>query len=290
MEAKRLKRLPVGIQTFEKVIEDGYLYVDKTAYIWQMIHASNYIFLSRPRRFGKSLLISTLQAYFEGRKELFKGLAIERLEQEWTAYPVLRFDMSLGKHMEKEQLERYLGSRLAVYEPKYGINQPAADNNVRLTDLISAAYEQTGRPVVILIDEYDAPLLDVVHEETQLPILRNVMRNFYSPLKACDPYLKFVFLTGITKFSQLSIFSELNNLKNISMLPEYATLCGISKEEMLSQMSDYIDNLAAYQEMSRDEAIEALRRQYDGYHFTWPSPDVCQPLQSVQCHAGPGAQ
>ena len=278
MEAKRLKRLPVGIQTFEKVIEDGYLYVDKTAYIWQMIHASNYIFLSRPRRFGKSLLISTLQAYFEGRKELFKGLAIERLEQEWTAYPVLRFDMSLGKHMEKEQLERYLGSRLAVYEPKYGINQPAADNNVRLTDLISAAYEQTGRPVVILIDEYDAPLLDVVHEETQLPILRNVMRNFYSPLKACDPYLKFVFLTGITKFSQLSIFSELNNLKNISMLPEYATLCGISKEEMLSQMSDYIDNLAVYQEMSRDEAIEALRRQYDGYHFTWPSPDVFNPF------------
>ena len=198
--------------------------------------------------------------------------------------------MASGKHMEKEQLERYLGSQLAVYEPKFGISQPAVDNNVRFTNLIHAAYEQTGRSMVILIDEYDAPLLDVVHEETQLPILRNVMRNFYSPLKDCDPYLKFVFLTGITKFSQLSIFSELNNLKNISMLPEYATLCGISKEEMLSQMSDYIDNLAAYQEMSRDEAIEALRRQYDGYHFTWPSPDVCQPLQSVQCHAGPGAQ
>ena len=191
---------------------------------------------------------------------------------------MLRLSMASGKHMEKEQLERYLGSQLAVYEPKFGISQPAVDNNVRFTNLIHAAYEQTGRSVVILIDEYDAPLLDVVHEETQLPILRNVMRNFYSPLKDCDPYLKFVFLTGITKFSQLSIFSELNNLKNISMLPEYATLCGISKEEMLSQMSDYIDNLAAYQEMSRDEAIEALRRQYDGYHFTWPSPDVFNPF------------
>ena len=278
MEAKRLKRLPVGIQTFEKVIEDGYLYVDKTAYIWQMIHASNYIFLSRPRRFGKSLLISTLQAYFEGRKELFKGLAIERLEQEWTAYPVLRFDMSLGKHMEKEQLERYLGSRLAVYEPKYGINQPAADNNVRLTDLISAAYEQTGRPVVILIDEYDAPLLDVVHEETQLPILRNVMRNFYSPLKACDPYLKFVFLTGITKFSQLSIFSELNNLKNISMDPQFAALCGISVEEVEEQMADYLEDLATAQDMSPTEALKALKRQYDGYHFSWPSPDMFNPF------------
>ena len=278
MEKKQLKRLPVGIQTFEKIRENSMLYIDKTEYIWNMIHISNYIFLSRPRRFGKSLLVSTLQAYFEGRKDLFKGLFIETVEKEWTAYPVLRFDMSMGKHMEKDQLERYLGSRLSEYEEEYGITNPATDNNVRFTALIQAAYRQTGKKVVVLIDEYDAPLLDVVHEETTLPVLRNVMRNFYSPLKDCDPYLQFVFLTGITKFSQLSIFSELNNLKNISMQADYAGVCGITKEEMLTQMSDYIDDFAEAQLTSREEVIEGLKQQYDGYHFTWPSPDIFNPF------------
>ena len=287
MEQKKLKRLPVGIQTFEKIIEGDYLYIDKTEYIWNMIHLGSYIFLSRPRRFGKSLLVSTLQAYFEGRKDLFKGLFIETVEEEWTEYPVLRFDMSSGKHMEKEQLERYLSMRLVEYEVKYGITNPATDNNDRLPALIHAAYNQTGKKVVILIDEYDAPLLDVVHEEKTLPVLRNVMRNFYSPLKDCDPYLQFVFLTGITKFSPLSIFSGLNNLKNISMRPDYAGVCGITKEEMLTAMSDYIDDFAEAQEITREEAIEGLKRQYDGYHFTWPSPDVFNPfslLNAFQDH------
>ena len=243
-----------------------------------MIHFSKYIFLNRPRRFGKSLLVSTLQAYFEGRKDLFKGLFIETVEKEWTAYPVLRFDMSMGKHMEKEQLERYIGNRLEEYEKIYGITNPATDNNDRLTALIQAAYHKTGKKVVVLIDEYDAPLLDVVHEEKTLPVLRNVMRNFYSPLKASDPYLQFVFLTGITKFSQLSIFSELNNLKNISMQADYAGVCGITKEEMLTQMSDYIDDFAEAQQTSREEVIEGLNQQYDGYHFTWPSPDIFNPF------------
>ena len=287
MEKKPLKRLPVGIQTFSEIREKDMLYIDKTEYIWNMIHLSKYIFLSRPRRFGKSLLISTLQAYFEGRKELFKGLAIERLEKDWTAYPVLRISMASGKHMEKDQLERYLGMRLAEYEGKYGITCPASDNNDRFTALIQAAYQQTGRKVVVLIDEYDAPLLDVVHEETTLPVLRNVMRNFYSPLKDCDPYLQFVFLTGITKFSQLSIFSELNNLKNISLLPRYAAVCGITEEEMMTCMSDYIDDFAASRQISREEAVAQLKRQYDGYHFTWPSPDVFNPfslLNAFQDH------
>ena len=284
---KALKRLPVGIQTFSEIKNLDMLYVDKTEYIWNMINLSKYIFLSRPRRFGKSLLVSTLQAYFEGKKELFKGLAMERLEKEWVEYPVLRFSMASGKHMEKDQLERYLGNRLAEYEGQYGIVHPATDNNDRLTALIQAAYRQTGRQVVILIDEYDAPLLDVVHEEKTLPILRNVMRNFYSPLKDCDPYLRFVFLTGITKFSQLSIFSELNNLKNISMHPDYAAVCGITKEEMLTQMSDYINDFASYNEITREEAVSQLRRQYDGYHFTWPSPDIFNPyslLNAFQDH------
>ena len=243
-----------------------------------MIHLSKYIFLSRPRRFGKSLLVSTLQAYFEGRKDLFKGLFIEGVEKEWTEYPVLRFDMSLGKHMEKAQLERYLGNRLAEYEEKYGITNPASDNNDRLTALIQAAYRQTGKKVVVLIDEYDAPLLDVVHEETSLPVLRNVMRNFYSPLKDCDPYLQFVFLTGITKFSQLSIFSELNNLKNISMDPNFSGICGITKEEVLTKMQDYLEEIAIANEWTHEEAVHQLTQQYDGYHFTWPSPDIFNPF------------
>ena len=282
METKQLKRLPLGIQTFSEVIDLDCFYVDKTEYIWNMIHLSKYIFLSRPRRFGKSLLVSTLQAYFEGRKDLFKGLFIETVEKEWTEYPVLRFDMSSGKHMEKEQLERYLSMRLVEYEVKYGITNPATDNNDRLTALIQAAYQKTGKKVVVLIDEYDAPLLDVVHEEKSLPVLRNVMRNFYSPLKASDPYLQFVFLTGITKFSQLSIFSELNNLKNISMLPDYAGVCGITLDEMLTAMSDYIDDFAEAQEITREEAIEGLKQQYDGYHFTWPSPDIFNPFSLLQ--------
>ena len=287
MDMNKLKRLPVGIQTFSEVINLDCLYIDKTEYVWNMVHLSKYIFLSRPRRFGKSLLVSTLQAYFEGKRELFKGLAMERLEKEWVEYPVLRFSMASGKHMEKDQLERYLGNRLAEYEGMYGITHPATDNNDRFTALIQAAYHKTGKKVVILIDEYDAPLLDVVHEETALPILRNVMRNFYSPLKASDPYLQFVFLTGITKFSQLSIFSELNNLKNISMRPDYAGVCGITEEEMLTQMTDYIDDFAQAQQITREETITGLKRQYDGYHFTWPSPDIFNPfslLNAFQDH------
>jgi len=222
---------PIGIQTFSEIINKNYLYIDKTEYVYRMTHSSSkYMFLSRPRRFGKSLLTSTLRSYFEGRRDLFKGLAMERLETEWTEYPVLHFDMSLGKHMTKEELERYLASQLEPMESRYGILTESPDANIRLSRLIRRAYEQTGLQVVVLIDEYDSPLLDVVHEEKNLPVLRNVMRNFYSPLKACDPYLRFVFLTGITKFSQLSIFSELNNIKNISMLPEYAAICGITAD------------------------------------------------------------
>ena len=282
-----LKRLyPIGIQTFEKIRNGNYLYIDKTEYVYRMAHSdSNYIFLSRPRRFGKSLLTSTLEAYFEGRRELFKGLALERLETEWTEYPVLHFDMSLGKHLDKEGLERYLLWMLKRTEQKFGIESEIPDTNARLTDLIHRAYEQTGRQVVVLIDEYDAPLLDVAHEEENLPILRNIMRNFYSPLKACDPYLRFVFLTGITKFSQLSIFSELNNIKNISMLPEYAAICGITEEEMATQMDKDLDILAERLNVNREEVVKKLKAHYDGYHFTWPSPDIYNPFSLLNAFA-----
>ena len=280
------RRYPIGIQTFFKIREENYLYIDKTEYIYQMTHsASGYVFLSRPRRFGKSLLASTLHSYFSGRKELFRGLAMERLETEWTEYPVLHFDMSMAKHVDKERLERLLDFMLSDYERAFGLDATDVDANLRLTRLIKRAYEQTGRQVVVLIDEYDAPLLDVVHEKENLDVLRNVMRNFYSPLKACDPYLKFVFLTGITKFSQLSIFSELNNIKNISMDEPYAAICGITEEEMLTQMQEDMDRLAAKLDVTPEEILEKLKENYDGYHFTFPSPDIYNPFSLLNAFA-----
>ena len=275
-----LQRLyPIGIQTFSKIREGNFLYVDKTEYVYRMTHsASSYMFLSRPRRFGKSLLTSTLHSYFSGREELFRGLAMEKLEKEWIQYPVLHFDMSMAKHVDKDKLMNLLDFMLTEHERTLGIDAAGTDPNLRLTNLIKRAYEQTGRKVVVLIDEYDAPLLDVVHERENLGVLRDVMRNFYSPLKACYPYLRFVFLTGITKFSQLSIFSELNNIQNISMLPEYATICGITEEEMATQMDEDLDILAKRMGISREEAIQKLKYNYDGYHFTWPSPDIYNPF------------
>ena len=282
---KQLKKCPLGVQTFSEVRGGDYIYIDKTDMVYRMAQSFKYVFLSRPRRFGKSLLASTLHSYFSGKKELFKGLAIEKLETEWTEHPVLHFDMSLGKHMGKEQLERFLGERLAFEERKYGIENPAKDINDRLTNLIVTAFEKTGRQAVVLIDEYDAPLLDVVHEDEQLPQLRQVMRNFYSPLKACDPYLRFVFLTGITKFSQMSIFSELNNLTNISMDAEYAGICGITEEELTGQLSDYVDALADNLNLTREQAVLLLGKRYNGYHFSWPSPDIFNPFSLLTAFA-----
>ena len=277
---------PIGIQTFSEIREKNYLYIDKTGYVYRMTHSnSKYIFLSRPRRFGKSLLTSTFHSYFEGRKELFEGLAIAGLETEWIPYPVLHFDMSMAKHMDEKRLKQMLDYMLSEYERKYNCGIADTDANVRLANLIKRAFEQTNRQVVVLIDEYDAPLLDVIHEEKNLPTLRNVMRNFYSPLKACDPYLRFVFLTGITKFSQLSIFSELNNIKNISMDEPYAAICGISEEEMLTQMSDDLDLFADKLKVTRNEIIGKLKENYDGYHFTWPSPDLYNPFSLLNAFA-----
>ena len=273
------KFYPVGIQTFSEIIGKNYLYIDKTGYVYRMTHsASKYMFLSRPRRFGKSLLASTLHSYFEGRKELFKGLVIEKLETEWMSYPVFHFDMSLAKHVDRERLESMLNIQLYRYEEIYGRLDGEVMLNDRLTGLIQRAYQQTGKQVVVLIDEYDAPLLDVMHEDKNLPILRNVMRNFYSPLKACDPYLRYVFLAGITKFSQLSIFSELNNIKNISMDEPYAAICGITEEEIKEQMSYDLGLLAEKMQITRDEVLAKLKENYDGYHFTWPSPDIYNPF------------
>ena len=281
-----LQRYPIGIQTFSEIREGNYLYIDKTEYVYRMTHsASSYMFLSRPRRFGKSLLTSTLHSYFSGRKELFHGLAMEKLEKEWTEYPVLHFDMSTAKHANSEQLLQELNLKLYGYEQIYGRLEEEVNPNQRLMGLIKRAYEQTGKKVVVLIDEYDAPLLDVVHERENLDVLRNIMRNFYSPLKACDPYLRYVFLTGITKFSQLSIFSELNNIKNISMDEPYAAICGISEDEIRLQMKDDLGGLAKKLEITPEEALMKLKENYDGYHFTSPSPDIYNPFSLLNAFA-----
>lgn len=273
-----LKLYPVGIQTFEDIIARNLLYVDKTEYVYRMTHSGGKnFFLSRPRRFGKSLLTSTFHSYFSGKKELFKGLAIEKFEKEWTEYPVLHFDMSGGKHMEKEDLEAYLDDMLDEQAGLLGLKREDKASNLRLKDMILKLYERTGKQVVVLIDEYDAPLLDVVHDDDKLAVLRNVMRNFYSPLKKYEPYLRFVFLTGITKFSQMSIFSELNNITNISMRDDYAGICGITKDELLTQMSVDVDALGGKLGKTREETLLALQEYYDGYHFSANSPDVFNP-------------
>ena len=281
-----LKLYPIGIQTFERVIKENKLYIDKTEYIYRMTHASGtYFFLSRPRRFGKSLLTSTFQSYFEGKKELFKGLAIEQLETEWTAYPVLHFSMATAKHVDVAGLKSELNLKLLYYERIYGKGEGEENENQRLMGLIMRANKLTGKQVVVLVDEYDAPLLDVVHEDENLNALRQVMRNFYSPLKDCEPYLRFVFLTGITKFSQLSIFSELNNISNVSMLPQYAGICGVTREELQTQMSEDVDALGEKLGLTREEVLEALRRYYDGYHFASVSPDVFNPFSLLNAMA-----
>ena len=278
------RRLPIGRQSFVELREQGFLYIDKTEYVYRMTHTNaKYMSLSRPRRFGKTLLTNTLHAYFEGKKELFEGLAIEGLEKEWIQYPVIHLDLSAVKHMEKAPLERYLHSILEDNERRLDIvAHEKTDTNTRLKNLIMDTYQKYNRPVVVLIDEYDSPLLDVVHEEENLPILRKVMRNFYSPLKACDAYLRFVFLTGITKFSQLSIFSELNNIQNISMLEPYAAICGITEKEIRTQMAPDLEYLAQVLNINVEDVLVKLKENYDGYHFTWPSPDIYNPYSLLR--------
>lgn len=280
------KLYPIGMQTFEEIRNRDYLYIDKTEYVYRMTHTSGkYFFLSRPRRFGKSLLVSTLRSYFEGKKELFEGLAIEKLEKEWESYPVLHFSMAGGMHMEKEDLELYLNCQLGTYEKKYGIIEHRISTNIRLSFLINHIYDQIGKQVVILVDDWDAPLLDVASEKKCFDEIRNVMLNFYSSLKDCDSMLRFVFLTGITKSFLFNSFRELNHVIDISMDVPYAGICGITEEELLTQMSEDIDSLAQHLELSREETIERLKSNYDGYHFTWPSPDVYNPFSLLNCFA-----
>ncbi len=281
--SERTLRFPIGIQTFDKIIEGDYMYIDKTGYVHELASAYNYVFLSRPRRFGKSLLSSTIHSYFAGDEELFRGLKAGDANKDWRKHPVFHFDMSTAKHMTEEQLVRNLGYKLNFYEEEYGNDPQIAreDVNMRLERLIMEATRKTGEKAVIIIDEYDAPLLDVMNDPKRLAPLRQIMRNFYSPIKSLDPYLRFVFITGITKFSQLSIFSELNNLKNISMMPEYSAICGISQSELDTLLKEPVHKMAEKLHTSDDDVMARLKHNYDGYHFCDGSEDIYNPYSLI---------
>src|SRR5574344_273581 len=277
-----MKNYPISIPSFKRIIHGDFIYIDKTDYVYDLVQNYQYVFLSRPRRFGKTLLTSTLESYFLGEKELFKGLQIEKSEKEWNQYPVLHFDMSTATYMDAHQLQRELNVKLLQYEEIYGKGEGEVDLNQRLSGIISRARKLADAPVVVLIDEYDKPLLDVMSDEDKLESVRLVMRNFYSPLKSCSVDLRFVFITGITKFSQLSIFSELNNLENISMNPKYAAICGITKDEMLSVLDDGIKQMTEEENISHEDCVNQLKENYDGYHFARKSPDIFNPFSLFQ--------
>ena len=282
---KQQRIYPVGIQDFEKLRQKGAIYVDKTDLMYQLVQ-KDYVFLSRPRRFGKSLLSSTLKYYFQGRKDLFQRLAIEQLEKEWVQYPVLHFDLSTAKNRDLAGIRSELDSQLRPYEAQWGIKADTGkDAGQRLAVLIRKLHEQTGIKTVVIIDEYDAPMLDVLHDNERIAEVRKIMQEFYAPLKACDADLRFVFITGITKFSQLSIFSVINNLTNVSMQPEYSAICGITENELHTVFEEDIAMLAEEYECSPEDMRRRLKEQYDGYHFSGKSADIYNPFSVLKAFA-----
>lgn len=277
-------KYPIGIQTFSKIIEGEYLYIDKTRLVWQLANSFDYAFLSRPRRFGKSLLISTLQAYFEGRKELFEGLEIERLETKWTQYPVLRFDLSGTSYENSDDFTAKISEYLARFEKKYGV-EPEKQIGGRFYNVIEAAYRATGKKVVILIDEYDKPMLDTLHDSPLHETVKARIRGFYSVLKECDEFIKFGMLTGVTKFGKVSIFSGLNNLFDISLMPEYNDICGITEHEFLDRFQPSLEKFAKVNGISCGEAAKRFKAYYDGYHFAENSADIYNPFSTLNAFA-----
>ena len=284
MAMENTRRYPVGIQTFERIRKEGYIYIDKTDLVWQATRESPFVFLSRPRRFGKSLLTTTFDAYFKGQKELFEGLKIMDLETEWNSYPVIHLDVSVARNkVSGRELERSLLFMLAPLAELYGCDEKAVTPGEVLSSLIRRAYTRTGKQVAVIIDEYDAPLLDVLHEEALLPEFRRIMQEFYQPLKASEAMLRFCFITGITKFSQLSIFSTINNLTLISLDAKYAAICGITEDELRTAMAPDIAMLAKEYECTPEQMRLKLKEQYDGYRFADVSPDIYNPFSLMKC-------
>ena len=279
-----MQNLPIGIQSFKGLREDGYLYVDKTEVIYRLVTEAKVYFLSRPRRFGKSLLCSTLKAYFEGDRELFKGLAIEKLETEWQAYPVLYFDFNGEKYGSIDNLELMLSRHLMQWEEVYGCKYPDETVSGRFYNLVVSIHEQTGKRVVVIVDEYDKPLLEVIDEPFNARC-RAIYKSFFGNLKRMDEHLKFVFITGVTKFSKVSIFSDLNQLRDISLEPDYETICGISADELSANFTERVQNMADYNNVSRDECFALLKKNYDGYHFSRRMTDMYNPFSILRALA-----
>ena len=269
---------PIGIQNFEKIRKDGYLYIDKTALVYQLVTTGQYYFLSRPRRFGKSLLLSTLEAYFQGKKELFEGLAMEKLEKDWKEYPILHFDLNISQYDSPDSLYKILNDILSRYEDEYGTRPSEVTLPLRFAGIIDRAYRKTGQRAVILIDEYDKPLLQALHDEELQNQLRNMLKPFYGVLKTMDRAIRFALLTGVTKFGKVSVFSDLNNLDDISMRIPYAAICGITEEELRTYFEDDIHELASSLKLTYDETRTLLKRRYDGYHFVAEGPGLYNPF------------
>ena len=273
-----LRKLPIGIQTFEKLRRGDYLYVDKTDFVWKIASTSTPYFLSRPRRFGKSLLLSTFEAYFEGKKELFEGLAIAGMEKEWKRHPVLHLDLNAEKYDSFRALTEILSRQLTQWELEYGKGVDEETLSGRFSGVIRRASEQAGCGVVVLVDEYDKPLLQALGDNALLDDYRKTLKAFYGVLKSSDRYLRFVFLTGVTKFAQVSVFSDLNHLQDISLWPDYAALCGITLDELLRNFRPELEILAASNDLSYDETVGRMKRLYDGYHFFQNSLGVFNPF------------
>ena len=272
------KIYPIGIQNFEKIRNDGYLYIDKTALMYQMVKTGSYYFLSRPRRFGKSLLISTLEAYFQGKKELFTGLAVERLEKDWIKYPILHLDLNIEKYDTPESLDNILEKSLTAWEKLYGAEPSERSFSLRFAGIIERACKQAGQRVVILVDEYDKPMLQAIGNEELQKQFRNTLKPFYGALKTMDGYIKFAFLTGVTKFGKVSVFSDLNNLDDISMRKDYIEICGVSDQELHENLDIELHEFAETQSLSYDKLCTKLKEYYDGYHFTHNSIGIYNPF------------
>ncbi|MCQ2218617.1 MAG: ATP-binding protein [Paludibacteraceae bacterium] len=271
-------KFPIGIQTFEKIIEGGYVYVDKTDLVYKLVSSGEYYFLSRPRRFGKSLLTTTLESYFLGKKELFKGLAIDSLETEWIEYPVFHLDFSGNKYVKENELDSVVNLFLEKCESKYGSNASEVTFGSRFQGVIQRAYEKTGKKVVILVDEYDKPLTDTIGDTEIQDANRSVLQSLYGVFKNADRYIKFTFLTGVTRYGKLGIFSAANNLKDISNDDNYSSICGISERELHKYFDGEIESFANKKDVSKDEIYESLKKKYDGYHFSEESEDIYNPF------------
>ena len=272
------KIYPIGIQNFEKIRNDGYFYIDKTALMYQMVKTGSYYFLSRPRRFGKSLLISTLEAYFQGKKELFTGLAVERLEKDWIKYPILHLDLNIEKYDTPESLDNILEKSLTAWEKLYGAEPSERSFSLRFAGIIERACKQAGQRVVILVDEYDKPMLQAIGNEKLQKQFRDTLKPFYGALKTMDGYIKFAFLTGVTKFGKVSVFSDLNNLDDISMRKDYVEICGVSDQELHENLDIELHEFAETQGLSYDKLCTKLKEYYDGYHFTHNSIGIYNPF------------